>query len=136
MNKGKLILSALAAVMLIAADQVVKYLIRVNGGFYICNKDLAFGINLPDFFFYILWLTIVLLIIYLFAKRNLKLVNYNSDKNSFRITNYQLLITVLIFCGAISNITDRLMLAALQISSTLNSGRYLTWRTFISRRVL
>lgn len=75
---------------LIIIDQASKYLIRHTGGFYICNKGIAFGITLPEAVFYVFWIAIISIfsVLYLKGKHN----------NAY----------VLILSGAISNIIDRI----------------------------
>ena len=81
----------LSAILLILTDQFSKYIIRASGGFYICNRGIAFGISLPNWL--ILGLIIAILIFVSFL--NLK----------FESLNYPL---ILILSGAISNLIDRL----------------------------
>lgn len=78
---------------LILADQFLKYIIRTSGGFYICNENLAFGINLPAFVFWIFGLAIIF---FLFLAVYKKYFTENS------------LYFALILSGAVSNIIDRL----------------------------
>jgi signal peptidase II len=87
---------------LVVIDQISKYLIRANGGFYICNADLAFGIKIPGNIFYFFWIVIIFAI-FRIAKRNLKLATNNPGllfTKTFPL--------VLISSGAVSNIIDRL----------------------------
>ncbi len=79
--------------ILIFLDQISKHLIRSNGGFYICNFNSAFGISLPTFLFWFLW--IGMLIIFIWA----------IYKNFFLVSTFYL---ILILAGAISNLIDRL----------------------------
>jgi hypothetical protein len=108
-------------------DQFSKYSIRSMGGFYICNKNLAFGISITSNQLYSLLILIVFFIIFI-ASHNWKLVNslfahLNSTKGASETDslinvsaptyNDKLLITkalplILILSGAISNIIDRL----------------------------
>ncbi|MCX6763646.1 MAG: signal peptidase II [Candidatus Moranbacteria bacterium] len=114
MFKYKKIFLGLFFLLLIAADQASKYIIRHSGGFYICNKNIAFGINIPPFLFWILWSSIIIFI--LLIASNLKFVignwgiktsNYlpTGQAGKLLITNYSL---ILILSGAISNLIDRL----------------------------
>ncbi|MFA5961428.1 MAG: signal peptidase II [Parcubacteria group bacterium] len=105
----------LLTILLIFIDQSAKYIIRSSGGFYICNKGIAFGINLPNWL--IIGLIIAILAFASFLILNLKfkifneleIIKFNNFKlNSnfkFKILNYPL---VLILSGAISNLLDRL----------------------------
>lgn len=81
---------------LILADQVVKYLIRQNGGFYICNKGISFGFLIPNIVFYPLVVMIfVVSFMYLLKKINFKEFYLNRMGLSF------------ILGGAIANLIDR-----------------------------
>lgn len=80
-------------IVLISLDQMSKYIIRTSGGFYICNKNIAFGINLPNSIFYILWIIIVSIIIISITKYKIQDTKY----------------AIFILSGAISNIADRLV---------------------------
>jgi lipoprotein signal peptidase len=78
--------------LILASDQLSKILIRFRGGSFICNPDIAFGINIPDTLFWIFWTIIICLIIYLY-------------KNYFiRDTLY---VAPILF-GAASNLIDRI----------------------------
>lgn len=85
-------------ILLIAVDQLSKYLIRfrhpADGGFYACNKNIAFGIEIPGLLFWIFWLAIIVIMI-TFAFRQ-KYIIYNT------------LYIILIVSGALSNAIDRL----------------------------
>lgn len=81
----------LAAIILI--DQSSKYLIRHFGGFFVCNKSIAFGIKIPEPLFWIFWIAIISLIIYSLLKKG-------AVKHA--------LCLIFILAGAISNIIDRL----------------------------
>lgn len=84
----------LAAIILI--DQLSKYLIRLRqpaeGGFFICNKSIAFGIKIPEPLFWIFWTAIISFIAYSLLKRG--------------AVKYALCL-IFILAGAISNIIDR-----------------------------
>ncbi len=82
--------------LIIFADQVMKYLIRQYDGFYICNSGIAFGISIPS---YIRWsLTgIMFLGLYFLMKKS---ANYG-------VRAYKLGV-IFILSGAVSNIIDRL----------------------------
>lgn len=79
--------------ILLPLDQLSKYIIRTQGGFYICNKGIAWGIRIPE----LLIFSVTLLMILFFISYR------NHLKNS-------VLPMILISAGAISNIIDRLSL--------------------------
>lgn len=66
MYEYKKILSFASIILLILTDQVSKYIIRTQGGFYICNKGVAFGLSFSFIF------AIFLGLFMLFAAFNLK----------------------------------------------------------------
>jgi len=78
---------------LIFIDQLSKYLVRYFDGFYICNSGISFGIQLPEFLFWIFWIGIIFFLIYLITKKQLLTVHCS---------------LFLVLAGAISNIIDRL----------------------------
>ncbi len=78
---------------LVAIDQLSKYIIRHTGGFYICNPNVAFGINIPPAIFWVIWMGIIALLLIALYK---KTIIHNS------------LFIILILAGAISNLIDRL----------------------------
>jgi hypothetical protein len=103
-------------IFFVFADQLTKYIIRSFGGFYICNKGIAFGINLPNWLilgFIIAFILFAGLIIFNFQ---FEILNQFSNPNSkfknlafisnlkLKISNYPL---IFIFSGAISNLIDR-----------------------------
>ena len=88
--KSKKIL-ALSSILLVFIDQLSKYIVRYFGGFYICNKGIAFGIYLPNWA--ILGFIIALIIFVSFLSLKFKKINYPS---------------ILVLSGAISNLIDRL----------------------------
>jgi lipoprotein signal peptidase len=108
--------SIILFVFFIFADQLTKYIIRSFGGFYICNKGVAFGIVLP------LWLILLLAIALIafiglvtshfqfpisnkFLNQNFKFKNLALISNlKFKTSNLAL---ALILSGAISNLIDR-----------------------------
>lgn len=77
---------------LLGTDQLSKYIIRQSGGFYICNKGVAFGIS--GIYFWI----ILFLIIALFAwqRKNLQTLFFD-----------RWLAIIFILSGALSNVLDR-----------------------------
>lgn len=95
---------------LLIADQMSKYLIRHFGGFYICNKNIAWGINIFDKLFWIIWIAIIILLAFILLGMNRKLKDWRQkgDKNT-KILIYNFLFAILIMAGAISNIIDRLI---------------------------
>ena len=97
MKKGIVVL--FLSSFLIVIDQLSKYLIRQFGGFYICNKHLAFGLNVKHGFYLIL---LVLAVIIFLTISKFKIQN---SKFQFKMQNYYFL--VLILSGGLSNIIDR-----------------------------
>jgi signal peptidase II len=79
-------------IVLIAIDQLSKYLIRHFGGFYVCNPNISWGISVPRYFFWILWLAITAFMSFLLFRK--KIIH-----NSYFI--------LFILAGAIANIIDR-----------------------------
>lgn len=78
--------------ILLSLDQLSKYTIRRGGGFYICNKGIAFSINLPEKLIWTLSLIIIFsLAILLFRK----------------IFRERPSLLALMLAGAISNLIDR-----------------------------
>lgn len=78
-------------------DQILKYKIRQDGGFYLCNSGISFGIRLPAHAFWlILGLFLLLLVIYFIF----------FHKQAFS-QNFLFLGLSLIMGGALSNISDR-----------------------------
>jgi signal peptidase II len=96
-NKNSLLL----IILLILVDQLAKYIIRSSGGFYICNKGIAFGIILPSWL--ILALAIALTVFTGFIILNFLLQAYPIERK-FKISNLAL---ALVLSGAISNLIDR-----------------------------
>lgn len=80
-------------VSLILVDQLSKYLVRHFDGFYICNSGISFGINLPNYIFWIAWIIIIIALVYYLFK------NLPS-----RIST----ILSIVLAGAISNMIDRI----------------------------
>lgn len=89
-------------IFLVFLDQIFKYLIRLRGGFYICNEGIAFGIKMPAFIFWIIGVGLIVIIISPFVKGGLGGIH---NKN-FLIHNS--LFLILITAGALSNLIDRL----------------------------
>jgi signal peptidase II len=78
---------------LVFIDQLSKYLIRLKGGFYICNPDISWGIKVNSYALIIFWT--ILILILLAALKSKYFVN-----NPLYIT--------LILAGAVSNMLDRI----------------------------
>lgn len=78
-------------IFVVIIDQISKYLVRQNGGFYVCNKEIAFSFHVYDFIFWPIWLAIFIFIV-LYAIKNKSEVYFLS----------------LILAGAASNMIDRL----------------------------
>ena len=112
--------------ILLAIDQLSKYLIRTSGGFYICNSDLAFSLKFSSL---AIITFILLLVIFIFTVANHKhqMTNYKQIQNSNYSSSKQKTFGIsdfgfwnlfdiwnlkfgflLIVSGAISNIIDRL----------------------------
>lgn len=81
------------SIVLLSIDQLSKHIIRQVGGFYICNKGVAFGIKVPE----------ILLTIFLIMA--ISTASYTLYKKYFI---HNTLYLMLIFSGALSNIIDRL----------------------------
>lgn len=81
-------------------DQLLKYIIRNYGGFYICNPNIAFGIKISEILFYVLWIPIVFLLAIYLCKKYFMPAPPTGRHDILYIT--------LIMSGAISNIIDRL----------------------------
>ncbi len=80
-------------IFLIITDQLIKYIVRSWGGFYICNTGIAFGLHLP------FWLVLAIAIAFLFI---ISLLIFDFK---FSISKTAL---CFILAGAVSNIIDRL----------------------------
>lgn len=82
---------------LAVADQIVKYLIRQSGGFYVCNKGIAFSLPVPWWIIYTVFFIFFLLVgLYLIEKISFK--EYLINKIGL----------VLLSGGALGNLIDRL----------------------------
>lgn len=93
-------------VSLVFLDQLSKYLIRLRGGFYICNEGIAFGIKMPAFIFWIIGVGLIVIIISPFVKGGLGGIFTKDHNKNFIIHNS--LFLILITAGALSNLIDRL----------------------------
>jgi len=124
--------STAITIILIVLDQLSKYLIRSQGGFYICNKGVAFGLQLPNYLAYLLIALFLLMGAGLIQKSKSKVQNYNSQPKAdpplaekfkifpnffsfdlFRVSSCKLRVAnifwiLLILSGGISNIIDRI----------------------------
>jgi lipoprotein signal peptidase len=95
--------------LLVLIDQFSKYVIRQTGGFYICNKGIAWGMNLPLFLTLVLSIVLILCLCLLILNKffNLKFKNFDLIENlKLKIENYYPLIIIL--SGALSNLIDRI----------------------------
>ncbi|MFH0969730.1 MAG: signal peptidase II [Patescibacteria group bacterium] len=90
----KIFRNSVIFVVLIFIDQLSKYLIRLKGGFYICNPNIFWGIKIPNDIFYAFWGLIIAVLLMLLFKKSLI---YNS------------IFIILIIAGAASNMIDRLL---------------------------
>lgn len=107
---------------LIFLDQFSKYLIRSQGGFYVCNKGIAWGISINIYLFVAIWSVIVFILLLLLFKpaqiSNFKFLISNkvlksrslAGSASGRIPNsfYVSIPILLILAGAVSNGIDRI----------------------------
>ena len=80
-------------IVLIIFDQLLKYLIRHFGGFYICNPNISWGLRIPESLFWFFWMTIMIILLIALKKK-------------YFIQNT--LCIVLILSGAVSNMIDRI----------------------------
>jgi|WetSurMetagenome_2_1015567.scaffolds.fasta_scaffold869697_1 lipoprotein signal peptidase len=94
MKAKKIIPAVLFFGLLVFIDQSAKRIIRSKGGFYICNSDISWGIQIPQYLFVIFWLLVIAFLIILWIKKRSKI-------NAIFI--------LLIFSGAVSNILDRVV---------------------------
>jgi signal peptidase II len=85
-------------VLLAILDQLSKYMVRTRGGFYICNKGIAFGISAGSIVF---WALVIGVVYFCYQTLNAKL----------KIADYKFLrlAMVLVVSGAVSNLLDRLL---------------------------
>ena len=101
-------LFVLVALFLIIIDQASKYIIRTSGGFYICNRGIAFGLPVSI----IIILTLIILFLSLTYNLKFKIFNLKSISNfKFQISNFSRFQTsslILIISGGLSNFIDRL----------------------------
>jgi len=84
-------------VFLAIIDQIFKYLIRQSGGFYVCNKGIAFSLPIPWWIIYfIFFIFFLLVVLYLF------------DKISFKDFFINKIGLALVAGGALGNLIDML----------------------------
>lgn len=82
----------LVFLLILAIDLTTKYIVRLFGGFYICNQGISWGLLLPKSFFWIFWLISAIVILTLFFK---------SEKGA-KIS------LVIILGGSMANVLERL----------------------------
>jgi signal peptidase II len=99
-------------VVLIAIDQLSKYLIRHSSGFYICNPNISWNISISSTTFWTIWGAITFFLTLLWLD-SLEIFNFQfsifNKFSSFKLKIFNIALT-LILSGAISNIIDRLQL--------------------------
>lgn len=99
-------------VAFVVVDQVSKYLIRSKGGFYICNVNLAWGIELPPVIFWLTW-GLVIFFVLIFGISCSRIFNFKFpilnriSNNKYQIPDLRISV-ILILAGAISNAMDRI----------------------------
>lgn len=79
-------------------DQFLKHLIRLGGGFYVCNFGIAWSLKVPSWVMFPLWFLVAGALVYVFLKKN--------QKNELGRADF--LAYSLIFSGALSNFFDRI----------------------------
>ncbi len=79
-------------IFFILLDQLSKYIVRSSGGFYICNKGIAFGISVPVILIWIIAITLFFYFDYLIS---------TLKSHLFKLG------LILILAGGISNLLDR-----------------------------
>jgi signal peptidase II len=95
MNQESRIKNFYCFIAFVAFDQISKHLIRRLGGFYVCNPGISWGISVPEYIFWILWMAIISFLLLLLFKKTLTFDSY---------------FLIVILAGAISNIVDRIRL--------------------------
>ena len=81
---------------LLFLDLLAKYIIRQNGGFYVCNYGISWGIKISNLLFILIWLILNLSLVYFFKKA--------LNKENF----FQKQFIILIFAGSIGNLIGRI----------------------------
>jgi signal peptidase II len=105
MDKIKnLVRSSAFFLLLVLFDQLFKHLIRLKGGFYLCNPGIAWGIKLPAGLFWFFWIVIVFFILFLI---------YQEAFKKTRSDIFFLFALLLILGGTIGNLIDRLFLGCI-----------------------
>jgi lipoprotein signal peptidase len=118
----KRIFPIIFGIALVLTDQLSKHIIRSSGGFYVCNKGIAFGLEVSNYLFFLLWsIIIVFLISLLISKFQFQSSNQvqTSIIKKFDIWildfiwnnldfGFWIFSLILILSGALSNIIDRL----------------------------
>jgi lipoprotein signal peptidase len=103
-------------VVLVSIDQISKYIIRTSGGFYICNKGIAFGLPFPIVYAFVGLLFILFLYNIIYQSRTDTCLTSRqapwAENFKFQISNYsnlQIIGFIVIVSGSVSNIIDRLL---------------------------
>jgi signal peptidase II len=109
-HRNSKIFYILVFVVLIAIDQFSKYIVRLrqpaDGGFYICNQNIAFGISIPE---YIFWPVIVIVIALLTLEfRKCFMPICVSDGNQDLSKRPNPIYLAIALAGILSNLIDRL----------------------------
>ncbi|EKE19427.1 MAG: hypothetical protein ACD_9C00021G0004 [uncultured bacterium] len=97
-TKERLLLVA-TFVLVLGADQLIKYNIRSNGGFYICNPGISLGIQLPTFAF---WLILAIFLFFAISHYETFIQNFKQNKLFFVFLG-------LFLSGLLSNLLDRFL---------------------------
>lgn len=98
-NKPLFNISAFCGLLIILIDQFLKYKIRQNGGFYLCNRGMSFGIVPPIPIFWFIFSIFLLLLVIFFV------FLYNQESFSKNLLFFGVF---LLLGGALSNVLDRL----------------------------
>jgi signal peptidase II len=83
---------------LVFLDQFSKFIVRQSGGFSLCNPGIAWGMHLPQWLFWLCFLTIIFFIILLIGK------NFRQKLPD----KLFLCALVLLLSGALGNFLDRI----------------------------